>query len=76
MLEIKVASQWAGQKTIEAEPAWVNCGATSGHFMNSKRRTVEKKEARWSAHNYHTSMNVCMHDINIKTVSATKWLPV
>ena len=60
---IKGVPQSAGQKAIEAELTWVNCGATSGHFMNHKRQTAEKKEVRWSAHNDHTSMNVCMHDI-------------
>ena len=62
MLEINVASQSTGQKAIEAELMWVNCGATSGHFMNHKRQIAKRNEARWSAHNSHTSMNVCMHE--------------
>ena len=36
-LEIEVASQFAGQKVIEAELMWVDCSASSGHFMNHKR---------------------------------------
>ena len=66
MLEVKVASQSAGQ-TIEAELTVVDCGATSGHFMNHKTQTPEKKGARWSTHNSHTSMNnVFMHEMRIK----------
>ena len=59
MLEVKVASQSARQKVIEAELTWVDCGITSGYFMNHKRRTPKKKQA----HNSHTSMNVCMYEI-------------
>ena len=58
MLEINTASQLTGQKSIEAELTSVDCGAASGHFMNLERQTAEKKEARWSTHNFHTSMNV------------------
>ena len=38
--------------------------------MNHKVQTAEKKEASWSAHNCHTCMNVCMHEIN-KTASVS-----
>ena len=60
MLGINTACQLTGQKVIEAELTSVDCGATSGHFMNHKRRPAERKEARWSTHSFHTSMNVCM----------------
>ena len=63
MLEIKVTPQLTKQKTIETEVTWVDLAATSGHFMNNKVQTAEIKEANWSAHNSHTYMNVCMHEI-------------
>ena len=45
------------------ELTWVDCGAISGHFMHRKRRTAEKKGAKWCAHNSHISIYVCMHEI-------------
>ena len=41
MLEIKVAPPSTGQKAIEAELTWIDCGATSGHLMNHKKQTAE-----------------------------------
>ena len=33
--------------------------------MSHKRRTAEMTEARWSVHNSHTSVNVCLHEIKL-----------
>ena len=53
MLEMNVTSQLqlTCQKVIEAALTWVDCGATSGHFMNLKRRTAERKEAKQLSEN-------------------------
>ena len=56
-----MAIDW--KKAMEADLTWIRYGATSGHLMNHKRRTAKRKEVRWSAHNFHTSMNVCMLEI-------------
>ena len=46
MVEIKVRSQLAGTKAIEAELTWVDCGASSERFMNLERRTTEIRGKR------------------------------
>ena len=51
------------KKAMEAELTWIHYDATSGHLMNHKGQTAERKEVRWSAHNFHTIMNVCMREV-------------
>ena len=36
MLEINAASQSTGKNAMEAELTWIDCGATSGHFMTQQ----------------------------------------
>ena len=50
-----------GQKAIEAELGWVDCGTTRGHFMNHKRRTAEKKDARQLPHKYECVYEIKLH---------------
>ena len=33
--------------------------------MNHKIQTAEMKQARWPAHNSHTCVDVCMHEIKV-----------
>ena len=61
MLEINAAWQSTGKNAMEAELTWIDCGATSGHFMNQKDELLIGK--MWDSPPTYTSMNVCMHEI-------------